>query len=521
MDQIDNIGSRIIVDWNFQTYKAASPEHIDQESLARTLDPMIPELYSTLWYAIKNLLSRPWFERLWIWQEVTLARKKISVLCGHSEVPYNYFCNAVHILFLERYSLRMEVLAPVHDFLQFSSRKSKDSMRILIEATQDCKCSDQRDKIFGILNLTDDQIDIIADYSKPVREVFQDFVTHLLVKIRRLNILAFCSLKTSPLVLPTWANWSVPPTSVRIPLQQADAVTDARAFPAGSGVLVATGICVAKVEQIEHTGDFQRAVSIRTAEGWEIARDLGNLATAIVGVGNSSFVEAKVESVCRAICCDDFSYKYPDPDQEEYYPDFRNSIEYTSQCWAWSKEGCSSEDPTVVSPHIWQFVRAAASILAGRSVIKTSNGLIGITPEDTQKGDVVCILLGCRSPLILRPKEAGQYAIVGECYIDGIMTGETFLGQLPGNWRIVRKFFPQYGGFWNSFLESQYGICQSEDPRLGPLPDGWRYKHRYDQDADPEYMNDETGEDLGYLHPNLRYEVLKARGLEFQDFRLV
>ena len=101
------------------------------------------------------------------------------------------------------------------------------------------------------------------------------------------------------------------------------------------------------------------------------------------------------------------------------------------------------------------------------------------------------------------------------------MTGETFLGQFHENWRIVKKWFPQYGYFYDSFHDSQSGINQSEDPRLGQLPAGWRYKSHDFQDAAPAYVNDETGEDLGYLHPNLRYEALKARGIEFEEFRLV
>lgn len=518
MDRIYNIGSRIIVDWGLYTYKAALPEDIDRESLDKTLNAMIPTFQSPSWYATKDLLSRPWFERLWVWQEVTLPKIEISVLCGYSEVLYNHFCNAVLVLFDYRTSLNMEVLALAHELLSFSSRKSKDTLRALIEGTRGCKCSDQRDKIFGILSLTDDQVDIVADYSKPVREVFQDIV-HLLLKKGELDILTLCSLQESPLALPTWANWSVPSISATIPPQLADAATYARAFPAGSNVLVATGIWVANIDQIEHTDSFQRTANSQTAEKWKFARDLGNLATAIVGLRDPGIAEPKLESLCRAIRCGVFSYGFSDPDLQQYYLDFRKSVQYTSQCWAWSKGGYSSEDRTILSPNNRHFFRVVATYLAGRSVIKTSSGLIGIAPEATQKGDVVCVLLGCPSPLILRPKEAGHYAIVGECYIDGIMTGETFLGQLPEHWRIAQKCF--HGLLYTWFHDSHSGISQIEDPRLGQLPAGWRSKSRYYKDAAHVYVNDKTGEDLGYYHPNLRYEALKARGLEFQDFRLI
>ena len=417
----------------------------------------------------------------------------------------------------------MELLALAHAVLSFSSSKSKDSLSTLILRTRSCKCSDQRDKIFGLLSLTYDHVDIVVDYSKPVREVFQVFVTNLLVETRRLDILTLCSLQDSPLALPTWANCSVPSTSEILPVQRADAATYARAFSLGSGVLVATGICVARVDQIELTDSLQTIWNGDTAREWEIARYLGNLATLIVGLGNSRIAGPKIESLCRALCCGAFSYKYLNSDIQEVLPDFRRSVQCTSQWWAWSKGIGSSEDRTVLSPdsRYQQFIDVVVTYLAGRSVIKTSNDLIGIAHEATQKEDVVCVLLGCSSPLILRPREAGHYAIVGECYIDGIMTGETFLGQFHENWRIVKKWFPQYGYFYDSFHDSQSGINQSEDPRLGQLPAGWRYKSHDFQDAAPAYVNDETGEDLGYLHPNLRYEALKARGIEFEEFRLV
>lgn len=53
----------------------------------------------------------------------------------------------------------------------------------------------------------------------------------------------------------------------------------------------------------------------------------------------------------------------------------------------------------------------------------TPRGFIGIGPPNVQKGDKICILLGCDIPLIIRQVN-DHYAVVGDCFDYGIMTGE-------------------------------------------------------------------------------------------------
>lgn len=48
---------------------------------------------------------------------------------------------------------------------------------------------------------------------------------------------------------------------------------------------------------------------------------------------------------------------------------------------------------------------------------------MGIGCRGIQKDDVVCILLGCYMPLIIR-KMADHYLLVGNAYIYGLMNGE-------------------------------------------------------------------------------------------------
>lgn len=61
---------------------------------------------------------------------------------------------------------------------------------------------------------------------------------------------------------------------------------------------------------------------------------------------------------------------------------------------------------------------------------------MGLAPQDSKYGDLVCVILGCPVPLLLRPVEEGdknfraskvdsqRYRLLGECYVDGFMKGE-------------------------------------------------------------------------------------------------
>ena len=61
--------------------------------------------------------------------------------------------------------------------------------------------------------------------------------------------------------------------------------------------------------------------------------------------------------------------------------------------------------------------------MAWRRLITTEKGYLGLAVAATEPKDRICILVGCKTPLILRPQ--GKYfRVIGECYIHGIMRGE-------------------------------------------------------------------------------------------------
>lgn len=67
----------------------------------------------------------------------------------------------------------------------------------------------------------------------------------------------------------------------------------------------------------------------------------------------------------------------------------------------------------------------------GRKLAISAKGYLGLASSLAQPGDAICILLGCSVPVILRPihgnvlDNAARLTLVGECYVHGIMNGES------------------------------------------------------------------------------------------------
>jgi hypothetical protein len=55
----------------------------------------------------------------------------------------------------------------------------------------------------------------------------------------------------------------------------------------------------------------------------------------------------------------------------------------------------------------------------------TRNGALACVPKSCRSGDVICVLFGGEVPYVLRPTGTGYFWIVGECYVHGIMHGES------------------------------------------------------------------------------------------------
>jgi hypothetical protein len=65
----------------------------------------------------------------------------------------------------------------------------------------------------------------------------------------------------------------------------------------------------------------------------------------------------------------------------------------------------------------------ARRCLESRKLITTAKGHLALAPIHTKRGDVISILFGCSTPMVLRPV-GSHHQLIGEAYVHGIMSGE-------------------------------------------------------------------------------------------------
>lgn len=62
--------------------------------------------------------------------------------------------------------------------------------------------------------------------------------------------------------------------------------------------------------------------------------------------------------------------------------------------------------------------------LHDRRPFSSKEGYVGLAPAHSKSGDIICILFGADFPFIIREAIKGQYELVGEAFVYGIMDGE-------------------------------------------------------------------------------------------------
>jgi len=136
--------------------------------------------------SVLNLLKRPWWRRVWVVQEVVLAKKAL-IVCGTKEMEWELFSLAIE----QGISLGIwqEMMLGLVTVSYFSFYKSITTMKrsSLADSTaerllslmihvREREATDPRDKVFAILGLLhgdSKDVNITPDYASPPPDVFR------------------------------------------------------------------------------------------------------------------------------------------------------------------------------------------------------------------------------------------------------------------------------------------------------------------------------------------------------------
>jgi hypothetical protein len=408
--------------------------------------------------AFAKLSYRDYFTRVWVKQEVTLA-KKATVLCGDESTELEFF----HAAFLF-YSILLpwEILEwragratripgpfsetelfaadDVWALLQTANTSEATGKSFSGRIKYESKgpeplydllyqsyvrpsfgalcCMDPRDKIWGMAGIASDidKLGLVVTYDKSVEYVYEH-TTRALLRQGRIEILSWC--RSRELQAPTW----VP--DLALPIRPPWSNDDGKPLFRTSGnklqpevdesavvvpgMVRLHGMLVDMVSELGFTWQGDVDVPFDQHEFLAAASYISEF------LEKSRYSDEQRKDALWRIQIGDKEL----PDSNPYY------VRGTELSQKQYQSLVSTEMNEEVMASTGSYQNCAKTMHMAKPLL-TVDGYVGLGPSEMEDGDVVAILWGGSTPYILRRSTELHYGfiVVGEAYIYGIMDGE-------------------------------------------------------------------------------------------------
>lgn len=413
------------------------------------------------------LVKREYWSRLWIIQEVNCA-KNVTVQCGNSEVGFAIMKDFAMLLKIAGFQRKDFASLRKFDYVfhKFASigpmricsgetddeKRTESSLLELLRSHMTARCSDPRDRVYGFVGISglsaSSHTTLPIDYKAPIGTVYQRAARTIIEETSCLDIL--CSVAEPGVdldnpyrirqpFLPSWVpDWNTARRNDRLAVSapRFDACPNSKAdvsFSADGAVLTAQGIMLGYLQPtappltIEAFKDGREG--IRTLLSWRL---MAQLAIGASPFGSSGILLPEFYSL--------LIYAQP------AFRDFDKSAAVWWAEWQRSLMAHKGVDDFKISEAQQAYLECVFNACRNRRFFlmriesETSNAIqnpssvlkIGTGSDAVAEGDLVCVLLGCRFPVVLRPKH-GYYTLVGEAYIphygDGLALEELAAGK--------------------------------------------------------------------------------------------
>ena len=449
------------------------------------------------------LFSRPWFSRLWVCQEIRLARSNSILICSSETMLCRTFFKGIFCLTFRRWDRHAyfegsKLAEQIEQVLNLYGMEIELGLCEMIRNLHPFKCSDARDRIYAVLSLLDrfdEGFKIEPDYTQTTAVIYKEFALKYIEHHQLLDILANCDIPINLAVgLPTWVpNWDVAP--IALPLHRSDSAggpSKAKVRHKEDGILSVMGLISATVINAEEI-IFDGFPSLTD----EIRRHAPS------SLENSEYVsgESLLDAFVSTLCANAFVHTSSPP--VDKHPQFEESRRFVQNVLQNRRDWIP---PLSAIADAAMYLAYADGLCRNRSFITTKEGYIGLAPSETKPGDQICILLGCQMAMILRPASSSQYQVVGESYVHGLMNGEAFLGPFPGKYQSIKVVLD--GAYNTAYLDKQTGDYQWDDPRI----------------KEEDQIVDQNGGLIvhdGSEGPEVKPDIFQRRGLKLQEFDLI
>ena len=420
------------------------------------------EKWTSHWRALGKLIKRPWFSRRWTIQENVFARAK-TIFCGNKGVCWTSLGGVVWIYHKNNCHGEQDGQGPHGDCVLIESLDwASEGVRsgeehyltlatFLARFHKSC-CTDSRDAVYSLVSMATgiDPVDWFPDYSAKSDElmVFRKAFEHLVHTTQSLDVM--CRSSKIPAETATWL-----PKFGHVYRGRCGRTSCFRlGYRDESLTTFGKAIWKYPHEIYSASGSTRPKIRIST-DGLSLFAN-GYLIDTIKRMppltGNIRCRSCNRETInlhqWMRVACD---LHLGSRDTREILEAFRRSIvgnralkvkeggeivEKLSDAWISNLEetpwftdscGCDMYDLIDVEHRLERgYISSAVGVIVNpdRTFAVTECSL-GWVPLIAQEGDVVCILLGCSVPVILRPSTTSSgFRFVGECYIHGLMEGE-------------------------------------------------------------------------------------------------
>ncbi|KAI0514646.1 heterokaryon incompatibility protein-domain-containing protein [Xylaria bambusicola] len=446
--------------------------------------------YQPHWAALTSFFQRQWWSRIWTVQEYAMntnasfwwGMRSFSRFAVEGALIGADQCTSVAFkgtpAFRHGFSRRrVQVL---YKKGQDETNKLHISLVALAAYTSCFEATDDRDRLYGIKALASDTCFLDVDYSESVEDTYLRFAKAFIKHYKSLDIICFASIYSSlpGSVLPSWApDWRarIDPLSVPLMVSQSAKphIGNLRPFaltvdePSGPSPRYAAtkdsvAICIFKGLKLVARGRIVDVVDgLAGSRNTKLVQCSAQVNLTEVASGCISASEI-LRSVCKSLVLDrkDRFMRIAMPADEFFYDfmwlcsqlmvgsvslvtkEFQEWYDYTTSILIQGRSfenvlrdsneaigvGLSSSAPNQ-DEYIFDsfFGRFFDTVMRmSLRLMVTRNGRIGMVSEKASKGDLVCVLLGCSVPVLLRQSGGegeGTFKLVGECFLDGFMDG--------------------------------------------------------------------------------------------------
>ena len=405
-----------------------------QQLLSRIHEGYSGSVYTELYLGFKDIVRRRWWSRVWVIQEVALARSA-SLICSNRAVKYDDFLNWYQTVANDSTPKGRVAYSYLHKVVHHMGAVSGAQVEQLnplevLQWTRGLNASDPRDIIFSVLGLSKDFRSLlpVPNYRKSIAQVFTEVAKLHLSMTKSLAILEHATNITPSIKSPSWVPyWS--DSEVFAPFihtsMQASRNSKARILisPDDQSLRI-KGLKFDKVKRLpladlrayaDHASNEERF------EGWRMSC---GVSLTLKHYPTGELVE---EALWRTLC-------------------------WNTDCLGWlvkkEMESCFKEWHRILttsntSEECQEKLRRKQNefqqeIYSTNPLCTTAKGYLAAVPLTTKVGDCIAVLAGGRVPFVLRPT-GDHYRLVGPCYVHGIMEGEAFPENLDElTWLSVR-----------------------------------------------------------------------------------